>query len=113
MRWVCPNCNQQLETTGSRNHATYKKNFCIDCGKEIALVSIRCKSCEAKHRITDLDAVVDRETLKHLIRTTPFTQIGKHYGVSDNAVRRWCIKHNLPSRVKDIKKYSDEEWLTI
>ena len=25
LRWVCPNCNYQLETTGSRNAKNYKK----------------------------------------------------------------------------------------
>lgn len=51
-----------------------------------------------------------REELKNKIRTIPFIQIGKHYGVTDNAIRKWCDYYNLPRRVKDIKEYSDEEW---
>ena len=56
---------------------------------------------------------IEREELKHLIRSKPFTQIGKDFGVSDNAVRKWCDKYNLPRRVIDIKKYTDEEWENI
>jgi len=37
-------------------------------------------------------------------------QIGKDYGVSDNAVRKWCIMENLPFRKQDIKNFNDEEW---
>lgn len=43
----------------------------------------------------------------------PFTTIGKKYNVSDNAVRKWCDKYNLPRKASEIKKYSDEEWELI
>ena len=35
------------------------------------------------------------------------------YGVSDNAVRRWCKQYKLPYKIKDIKYYTDEEWLLV
>ena len=54
-----------------------------------------------------------REELKRLIRTTPFTTIGKMFGISDNGIKKWCDYYHLPRRVKDIKKYSDEEWEAI
>lgn len=44
-----------------------------------------------------------REQLKELIRFKPFTQIGKDFGVSDNAVRKWCKSYNLPTKTSDIK----------
>ncbi len=117
LRWVCPNCNQQLETTGSKNpnrKIFAKKYYCIDCGKEISKLSIRCISCDAKHKIVPLaDMPVTREELKSLIRTKPFTQIGTQFNVTDNAVRKWCDKFNLPRRKSDIQKYSEEEWLKI
>ena len=51
-----------------------------------------------------------REELKLMIRTTPFLQLSKKYGVSDNAIRKWCDRYNLPRKVSDIKKLTDEEW---
>ena len=54
-----------------------------------------------------------REQLKSLIRTTSFLKIGNMYGFSDNAVRKWCDKMNLPRTKKDINAYSDEEWALI
>lgn len=51
-----------------------------------------------------------REILKQEIRIKSFVTLGKQYNVSDNAIRKWCIFYNLPSRKKDIKTYTDEEW---
>lgn len=121
LHWVCPNCNQQLDTTGSRNKA-YKtniknKNTCIDCGKEIFKGSLRCKKCDTLYRQevanSKREERVSREELKRLIRTTPFTQIGKKFEVSDNTIRKWCKKFGLPTKVSDIKQYSEEEWSKI
>ena len=56
---------------------------------------------------------VTREELKQLIRTQTFVSIGQQFNMSDNAIRKWCIKYNLPSKKKDISPYSDEEWEKI
>ena len=54
-----------------------------------------------------------REELKFLIRNKTFVEIGKMYNVSDNSVKKWCDKYNLPRLKKEIKSYSDEEWLSL
>lgn len=71
---------------------------------------------EQKNYLSKINRKVERcnrETLKSLIRSTPFTRIAEQFGVSDNAIRKWCDYYNLPRRVKDIKLYSDEEWANI
>ena len=90
-----------------------KHNYCIDCGKEIFRTSTRCNICESKRRASENILPVTREELKQLIRTTPFTRIGEQFGVSDNAIRKWCDKVNLPRKATEIKKYTDEEWEQI
>lgn len=114
LRWVCPNCNIQLPTTNRRKETFDKKYYCVDCGKEISKHAIRCLSCNGKYQATPVEGMkVSREDLKTLIRTTPFTKIGAQYSVSDNAIRKWCIKYELPYKQTDIAKYSDEEWEDI
>ena len=48
-----------------------------------------------------------------MIRNQSFTSIGAKFNVSDNAIRKWCDKLNLPRKVSDIKNYSEEEWELI
>lgn len=116
LRWVCPNCNQQLETTGYKKMRTedklHKKYYCIDCGKEIGKNSERCPQCAAKTRRM-ITKEIKREELKSLIRTQSFVKIGEIYGISDNAIRKWCDKFNLPRRKADIQNYTDKEWEKI
>ena len=84
------------------------QKYCVDCGKLIDNQATRCVQCAQINSRTVLRP--NREELKKMIRNMPFTQIAKHFGVSDNAIRKWCDTENLPRKVSDIKKYSDTEW---
>lgn len=90
---TCQQCNKNFVTS----HSEQKY-----CSYECAQISSRI----VKDR-------PNREELKKLIRHTPFLQIGKLYNVSDNAIRKWCKAVHLPSKVSEIKQYSDEEWEKI
>lgn len=88
-----------------------ERHYCIDCGKQINKKATRCKECSFKfQRKTDRP---DRDKLKQLIRMTSFSSLGREYGVTDNAIRKWCKSYNLPSKSSEIKKISDEEWELI
>ena len=96
---------------GSSPTDSTTKNFCIDCGKEIRKRSTRCEECFNIHsRIVERPS---RDELKTLIRAKPFTTIAKDYGVSDNAVRKWCDFYSLPRRKGEISKYTNEDWANI
>lgn len=88
-----------------------KKYYCIDCGCEVYKGSARCSSCD--HKRQRKVERPSREELKALIRGTPFAQIGRLYGVCDNTIRKWCKSENLPSKLSDIKTYTDEQWKEI
>lgn len=88
-----------------------KENYCIDCGKPILLTSTRCTECA--HKASRIIERPTRDELKRLIRIMPFTKIGEKYQVTDNAVRKWCTSYDLPSRVKEIKNITDEDWEKI
>ena len=60
-----------------------------------------------------MDRPVTREQLKDLIRNKPFTHIGVKFGVTDNAIKKWCDKFNLPRTKREINQYSDEQWKLI
>lgn len=120
LRWVCPNCNQQLETTNGKNKqrkfglgkVAKKRNIkrrCVDCGCETQ-GKVRCRKCD---NIYKRSRIPERDVLKDLIRNHSFVSIGKMFGVTDNAVRKWCDSYNLPRKTSDIKKISNEEWADI
>lgn len=99
---------QRLSDEELYNSSHSQKSYCIDCGCEINSHSTRCVSCNNKlMRVVERP---DRETLKKLIYTTPFIQIGKQYNVTDNTIRKWCDHYGLPRKAGEIKKYTKEEW---
>jgi hypothetical protein len=85
LRIVCPNCNATLET---------------HCGKQK-------KKKTPEKKITEVDFTkrrkVDRPEYAVLIKETSefgFVSVGKKYGVSDNAIRKWVKfyeKHGIHS----------------
>ena len=114
LRWVCPNCNMQLDTTNGKNKIRNEyQNKCIDCGKIISRDAIRCIDCQRKHRIYEYSPPINREDLKKKIRNETFKEIGREFNVTDNAVRKWCDYFNLPRRQGDIDNYNDSEWENI
>ena len=82
--------------------ANYVKRYCIDCGKEILYESKRCVSCNGK-----MQRKVERpskEILYQEIKTTSFSAVGRKYGVSDNAIRKWCKTYGLPTKSSEYKR---------
>lgn len=48
--------------------------------------------------------IPDKEILfQKLLEYKNFSKVGRYFGVSDNAVRKWCIKFGLPSHTSDYK----------
>lgn len=119
LRWICPNCNSQLETFAGRNNRSKiinngkiqyisvndrkrKTKICPICNiNEMAINSNMCKDCWNKEIAKNIPP---KEDLEKLIYNTPFTKIGKMYGVTDNAVRKWCKKYGLPFRYGELYK---------
>lgn len=126
---VCANCHREIHdnfyseefllskkiydvefANSLRKEKNKKQYFCRDCGKEITRYSTSglCESCYKKTlRVVNRP---EREELKKMIRTKPFTEIGKTFGVSDKAIVKWCKAEGLPFRKKDINAISDVQW---
>lgn len=115
LRWVCPNCNSQLPTFARRNNKTHGnyipmrirkniKKICPICNvNEINKNSQMCFDCRNHERRKNIPP---KEDLEKLIYEKSFVQIGKDYGVSDNAVRKWCKFYGLPFRYGELHKYT-------
>ena len=86
--------------------------YCKNCGKIISKYAEYCIDCrhDIQRKQSLINMPITREKLKYLIRTESFLSIGKKFNVTDNTIRKWCDKYNLPRKKKDIKSYSNEEW---
>ena len=100
------NCNEDMLKLNSNGAyiCEERKFYCIDCGTEITRKAKRCNDCSHKH-----DRKVERPTLNELFNTLidlngNFTKVGEIYGITDNAVRKWCKSYGLPYKTKDYKK---------
>ena len=88
---------QQIE-----NQKTGIKTYCQLCQKEITKGSLYCRNCYIKIKRKNIP---DKITLEKILLDNKgnFTQIGKIFGITDNAVRKWCKKYGLPFHSSDYK----------
>jgi hypothetical protein len=98
LRIVCPNCAATLETHCGKNVLLARP--CLVCGRSFQPTAPRqrhcSKSCSARSQQNRERAVearrVERPPYERLVREvaeTSWSAVGRKYGVSDNAVRKW------------------------
>lgn len=75
IKYVCSRCGGIKKTKGS-----------VYCNKCASIISGQ------KNRKVERP---DKETLKHEIAENSFLALGRKYGVSDNAIRKWCKGYGM------------------
>lgn len=86
------------------------QNICQKCGKKFKSNYRNGKYCSAlcRRQIRLGKRKVERpskEELMEMIRITPMVQIGKQFGVSDNAIRKWARSYDI--NIKQVKGLID------
>jgi hypothetical protein len=90
LRILCANCHSMTDTHRGKNMKPTIKEppKCIECGeKPVYEEGNRCIPC---YRLAQ--RTVQRPTLEQLeddLSKMSFVKVGKKYGVSDNAIRKW------------------------
>lgn len=116
LRAICPNCHAQTDTYKGKNTAVCKNNtnkkkqvpepipkkvyeskVCTGCSKVIHHRNLQCTVCRAKDVFESGQyRKVERPSYEQLqkdIHEMSVVQVGKKYGVSDNAIRKWIKKY--------------------
>lgn len=108
LRWLCPNCHTQTDTYGNKNkgstrtkhRGTYGERKCPQCGTQFIAKnrdSVFCSGqCSGKSR--KKKPPVSKEDLLSLLKTESFISVGRKFNVSDNTVRKWCIRYDIPNK---------------
>lgn len=101
LRLLCPNCNSQTETFAGRNFKRtawprtkeHSGRECATCCGPLSISSRSglCGACRPRPRKVERPT---RDELLRLVKELGYTGVGRRYGVSDNAVRKWLKANN-------------------
>lgn len=92
----------------NENNTPYYRNthYCKQCHTKIYAGSKNelCKECYSK--TTRQVERPEAEALYNLLikHKGNFTKVAKIFGLTDNAIRKWCKSYNIPYHSKDYKK---------
>lgn len=116
LQLLCPNCHsltdnwrgrkkeQQIDSPSIQTVES-KQLYCKECGTPIGGRSKHtlCHTCASVAQRT-----VERPTPQQLaqeILNTSFCAVGRKYGVSDNAIRKWCKTYGIPTNKEELKQW--------
>lgn len=116
LRFMCPNCHTQTPTFCGKNLTNRRiRKTCNGCGKKISHGAIRCRACSNRRPRQHVHKVThpSKDELEILICSVSMRQIGKQFGVSDNAIRKWAKDYGieLPKRIPKDKKPTNPKFI--
>lgn len=76
--------------------------YFIKTSSNMHYCSIECYKNNRNQEFSSRNDRPTKEQLEELINNKSFIEIGKKYGVSDNAVRKWCAKYGLPYKYREL-----------
>lgn len=77
--------------------------YCQECGKQLVTKGAKlCIECTNLNKRVVFNRP-DKDTLYKELKESNFSAVGRKYGVSDNAIRKWCASYGLPTKAKDYK----------
>jgi hypothetical protein len=112
---LCANCHREVHAGEATIPSDIKKfdesyaeyriptvRKCIDCEKEITFYAKRCDNCQKiQLRVVERPSY---EQLKAEIEETSYVTVGRKYGVSDKAIRKWLKQYEKTLKLPPYKK---------
>lgn len=106
---LCPNCHSQTDNYCGQANKT-PKYFCELCGGEKKTKTARyCQKCAIKMSCK-VEMPPKEELILKFKELRSFLSVGKYYGVTDNAIRNWCKKYDLPSTKKELIIFIEKKY---
>jgi len=110
LRIVCPNCNATLETHCGRNKPRGRPPIeCRHCGGLFRMTYAGQRFCSQRCAGLHQPRRVERPPYEQLlaeITETSYVAVGRKYGVSDNAIRKWVRAYE---RERELGRVADVE----
>ena len=108
LQLLCPNCHSQTDNYCGTANSNTSKYYCQDCGIEITKGSNYCSVCACKHRRKVENRPSKQQLIEDFKGLKSFVKVGKKYGISDNALRKWFSSYDLPTKAKELKNYIED-----
>lgn len=121
LRIVCPNCAATLDThCGRKNRLCREPRNCMHCGREFIPKYPRHRYCShacGVHHAGPREPRPERrkverppyEQLMDDVASMSFVAIGRKYGVSDNAVRKWIRWYEYQREMEEWRAQRERE----
>jgi len=128
LRILCPNCAATLDThCGRKNRQLPSRRDCPICGEQFVaakndmkVCSVECRNRYAADRSAALSfgrarphrRLVERppfEVLVQEVRDFGYLAVGRKYGVSDNAIRKWLRQYERELALSGVEGLSADE----
>lgn len=106
LRWLCPTCHSQTTTYAGKSLKIQKTVKKCDCGNILNWqnTSGYCRKCASNKRLNFRKFEVSKDELTCLIENHSMLEIGRMFGVSDNAVRKRCKSLGVSTITKNSRK---------
>jgi hypothetical protein len=116
LRIVCPNCAATLDThCGRKNRLDFEPRSCLRCGKEFIpnyAANRYCSHACGVHSKGPRTPKPERRKVKRPpydqlmaeLESTSFVAVGRKYGVSDNAVRKWVRSYEYEMEMREWRR---------
>lgn len=110
--WVKDNEKYPIRTLRHRDESgkiikkEQKTGKCLQCGKPIWPRSTMCHQCTNKHRVENRQTQrPSKVELAQMIINSSFEAVGKMFGISGNAIKKWCKCYEIPSTKEQLKQW--------
>ena len=106
LTFLCPNCHSQTSTFAGKNRKSTitQQKVCGKCTKNISPTATYCRDCVE----IPLKFEVHKSELEDMIfvKNMTYVAIGKHFGVTDNSIRKRCKRLGIVLPVRRYGKKS-------
>lgn len=96
LRIICPNCHSQTDTFAGKKSVTKNDIKKEERKSNGGFTNSQMNKFNNSRKVER----PSKNDLYEMLKVKNFSQLSREFGVSDNAIRKWCIQYKIPSKSK-------------
>lgn len=90
-----------------QKYKSYPKGICPKCGAPVFNKGSMCANCyNLSRRKVERPEPLE---LARMVKELGFQDTGKYFGVADNVIRKWCKTYKIPSHIRALVAWYNEQ----